>query len=243
MRPEIIQFDRKRNKDAAPGEIHRILQITVPVIFQQAKDAVDGGRGPLPSRQILLLPDFSRLAQNGVKKILFALEIVVEPSLGDPGILEDIVQGSAQISLEGEEFEGIQNDLFFARHRKFRWETGIFTSRQTGRSVARRMIPASPKPVKLFFFPVPLTAFVFICVFGLECGTWSGGGQRRKSAEAPAGNSAFIAETRGFPQTEAEGPPPPQPEKIAASGFREARRCPRAPGASEISDPLMFSQN
>jgi hypothetical protein len=105
MRPKIVQFDRKRNKDAAPGEIHRILQITVPVIFQKPKDAVDGGRGPFPSRQVLLLPDFSRLAQNRVKKILFAFEIVVEPSLGNLGILEDIVQGSAQISLEGKQFE------------------------------------------------------------------------------------------------------------------------------------------
>jgi hypothetical protein len=40
-----------------------------------------------------------------VKKVLFAFEIVVEPSLGNLGILEDIVQGSAQISLEGKQFE------------------------------------------------------------------------------------------------------------------------------------------
>jgi len=59
--------------------------------------------------------------------------------------------------------------------------------------------------------------------------------------KAPAGNLAFIGETKGFPQREAEGlrPPPDPLEKPPPRGFAKRGAVPVPSGDFEVSDRLV----
>jgi len=57
------------------------------------------------------LPDPGRLFINGIPAFFFAPEMTVEPPLGQMGSLQDIADGGIEILFDGEELQGLFDDL------------------------------------------------------------------------------------------------------------------------------------
>ena len=74
----IVQFNRKRGKDAASGEVLCVFEIVVSEVFQQSHNPPDRAFNSIQTQETPLTPNSPCLIQDLEEQVLFAGEMIVE---------------------------------------------------------------------------------------------------------------------------------------------------------------------